>query len=394
MNRSSRPAGVRVLRRRSRLAGGAAATLACLVTAGVWAVGASAEEGGVARAMCTPYPSNSGGCSTGSTSLPPSGSQGSSTGVTPSPDPTQTGPDVTSPPPPPAPSGTPSTRRSYTWSFEDGTPAGWYGYPAAGSVVGPWVAPSPTAAASGRGGLLVGAVSRWGVGAAVDVSRVTVVPGAYAVTARVRLTPGQPTTPFRASGPVKTYADAASDGAWSTVTGSLQIPSDGTATRLTIVPGPGGCSSVNPGDVAPATTFLLDDVTLTRTGDVVPTPTVTTPLDCNSPVPPATAKIHYEVTSVGATGFTATLVLTNLRDTPITGWRVPLNSSSTRITWVSGARVVAVSETTSGTGLAGPGGAPDIPAYGQVRISVGLSGSPVGSSSVLSTILGQQTGRD
>ena len=393
MDRSSRSAGVRVLGRRSRVVGGAAATLACLVTAGVWAVGASAEEGGGARALCTPYPSNSGGCMTGSTSLPPSGSQGSSGGVTPSPDPTPS-PDVTSPPPPPTPSGTPSTRRSYTWTFEDGTPGGWYGYPAAGSVVGPWVAPSPTAAASGRGGLLVGAVSRWGVGVAVDVSRVTVVPGAYAVSARVRLTPGQPATTFQVGGAVKTYADGASDATWATVTGSLQVPADGSAVRLTIVPAVGGCHGANPEDVAPATTFQLDDVSLTRTGDVVPTPTLTTPVDCNSPVPPATAKIHYEVTSVGATGFTATLVLTNLRDTPITGWRVPLYASSNRITWVSGARVVAASETTSGTGLAGADGAPDIPAYGKVRISVGLSGSPVGSSNLFSSIVGQQTGRD
>ena len=392
MDRSSRPAGVRVLRHRSRVVGGAAATLACLVTAGVWAVGASAEESGVARALCTPYPSNSGGCATGSTSLPPSGSQGSSGGVTPSPDPTPS-PDVTSPPP--TPSGTPSTRRSYTWTFEDGTPGGWYGYPAAGSVVGPWVAPSPTAAASGRGGLLVGAVPGRGAGAAVDVSRVTVVPGTYAVTARLRLPAGQPATTFNVEGVRPPFGSGdVSDTGWATVSGTLVVPTNGAATRLTIAPGWGFCGGYGPDDYAPATSFQVDDVTITRTGEVTTPPVAVTPTCTVSPLPPATAKIHYEVTSVGATGFTATLVLTNLRDTPITGWRVPLYPGSNRITWVSGARVVAIPETTSGTGLAGADGVPDIPAYGKVRISVGLSGSPVGSSSVLSSILGQQTGRD
>ncbi|MDQ1287457.1 MAG: hypothetical protein QG622_1022 [Actinomycetota bacterium] len=357
------------LPRRVRLAAGVFALVTSMTATTAWAVGASAD--------------------TGSTGAPTP-----ARGVSPTTRPVSS-------PAASSPSGSVSTRTSYRWTFEDGLPGGWYGR-SAGSAPSPWLTPSAAAAAAGDKGLLVGAVTERGSGVSVDVSRALVAPGTYTATARVRLPAGQADTAFEISGPPQRMGTGVTDAGWTTLTGVVAVRADGSVTPLTIGPGDGYCLAPNRGDFAPAPGFHLDEVALTRSDGVTPIGTVTTPTtgtDCPTytQLPPATVKIHYEVTSADAAGFSATVVLTNLKKTSITDWVLPMSPhcGEWKPTWISGAKAIMDPTTNCLRSLiVGDGATATIPAGGQVRFSLGMPGSPVGSAGLFTSMRGEFTGRN
>jgi hypothetical protein len=357
--------------RRTRLAVGVTATVAALASGGVWALSSASAAPGAPDAVAA------------TTTAP---------GPTDSPWP----PTDTPTPTPPA-----STSTSRTWTFEDGTPGGWYGfgYGAAmgpGAQTAPWVAPSAAAARAGRAGLLVGRLPAWGYQVGVDLDRSMLAPGRYAVTAQVRLAAGEPRTRIGVgSSTLSDGAPTTTDAGWTTITGSVDVPSDGRTSRLLIGPGRGLCEGRFEPVTAPATSFHLDQVSVVRTGAATSTATPSTTFACPvvTPAPTPLVKLHYEVTSVARGGFTATLTIHNLRDanSPITGWSLPLHLDGRRVQWVSGARLVTEDGLPMLTGT--PGG-PTAAIYGNstYRISLGLTGSPIGSHDIVGSVRGVPTG--
>jgi hypothetical protein len=351
MSQPSRPAIVPVSRK-ARVIVSAMAVVTSLAAVAAWSVGASADTGSTATSAPTSAPT------TAASTV----------------------------------SGPVSTRTSVTWNFDDGKVGNWYGTPNEATAQA-WLAPSPSAAASGRGGLIVGNLTPPLGGAAVDLDRTMLAPGTYSVTAKVRLAPGQRGASLLIDGTRPVPTVSASDAQWATLTGTVVVPGDGTRNRLHVTMGYGGaCYAASDHDLQ-ARTLYLDDVALTKSSDSTTIAPPTTLTCQGTPRPRPTARLHYEVTSVSPGSFSATVVLTNLTSSPITDWSVPLNglTDSKRVTWVSGARVVTV-PTANGTEVrlvAAAGSAKDL--TGAVRFSIGLSGNPLGSAGIFTSITGRET---
>jgi hypothetical protein len=289
---------------------------------------------------------------------------------------------------PPAPSA---------WTFDDLTPQGWTGVGASTYTAGPWVVPAPQAAATGRGGLLVGGLDRWGSGAAVEITEKSLRTGWYTATARVRLSPGQYRAPIAILDPRSplpgSSAQVVTDGEWTTLEGKVLVPGKGEALRLTVAPVQTSSEQTDPQDGPFPTSFQIDEVTLTWAG-----PPTTTPSPAPSEEGPgdptvARALLHYEVTRVWEGGFSGTVVLTNLVKSPISPWELIIDfPRGQAITWASGALVKSDGGKHVLTGIPATR---SIPAGGgSVRISFAATGNPQGTGGADLTLRNISTARN